>query len=96
MLKHEKFKLISGEFRDVVLIFLEFSFRYSSGDQKYKHLKHYVAHYEILWQIVTLCNEFSVLEHLIQDYALVNVSEKSKLCYTFAFPVLKNFPNVAL
>ena len=68
MLKHEKFKLISGEFRDVnVLIFLEFSFRYRSGDQKYKHLKHYVAHYEILWQIVTLCNEFSVLEHLIQD-----------------------------
>ena len=49
MLKHEKFKLISGEFRDVVLIFLEFSFRYRSGDQKYKHLKHYVAHFTIVW-----------------------------------------------
>ena len=53
--------------RDVnVLIFLDFSFRYDSVHQKYKRLKRYVAHYEILWHRVMLCNEFSALEYLIQ------------------------------
>ena len=53
--------------RDVnVLIFLDFSFRYDSVHQKYKRLKRYVAHYEIFWHIVTLRNEFSALEYLIQ------------------------------
>ena len=53
--------------RDVnVLIFIDFSFRYDSFHQKYKRLKHYVTHYEILWHRVTLRNEFSALEYLIQ------------------------------
>ena len=53
--------------RDVnVLIFLNFSFRYDSVHQKYLRLKRYVAHYEILWHRVTLRNEFSALEYLIQ------------------------------
>ena len=53
--------------RDVnVLIFLYFSFRYDSVNQKYKRLKRYVSHYEILWHSVTLRNEFSALEYLIQ------------------------------
>ena len=53
--------------RDVnVLIFLNFSFRYDSVHQKYKRLKRYVAHYEILWHRVTLRYEFSALEYLIQ------------------------------
>ena len=53
--------------RDVnVLIFLDFSFRYDSVHQKYKRLKRYVAHYKILWHRVTLRNEFSALEYLIQ------------------------------
>ena len=53
--------------RDVnVLIFLDFSFRYDSVHQKYKRLKRYVTHYEILWHRVTLRNEFSALEYLIQ------------------------------
>ena len=52
--------------RDVnVLIFLDFSFRYDSVHQKYKRLKRYVTHYEILWHRVTLRNEFSALEYLI-------------------------------
>ena len=38
-------------------------FRYDSVQQKYKRLKRYVAHYEILWHRVTLRNEF---EYLIQ------------------------------
>ena len=49
-----------------VLIFLDFSFRYDSVHQKYKRLKRYVAHNEILWHRVTLRNEFSALEYLIQ------------------------------
>ena len=50
--------------RDVnVLIFLDFSFRVH---QKYKRLKRYVAHNEILWHRVTLRNEFSAFEYLIQ------------------------------
>ena len=54
-------------FRDVnVLIFLDFSFRYDSVRQKYERLKRYVAHYAILWYRVTLRNEFSALEYLIQ------------------------------
>ena len=53
--------------RDVnVLIFQDFSFRYDSVHQKYKRLKRYVAHYEILWYRVTLHYEFSTLEYLIQ------------------------------
>ena len=53
--------------RDVnVLIFLDFSFRYDSVLQKYKHLKRYVSHFKILWHSVTLCNEFSALKYLIQ------------------------------
>ena len=48
------------------VIFLNFSFRYDSVHQKYKRLKRYVAHYEILWHRVTLRNEFSALEYLIQ------------------------------
>ena len=58
---------VSLHVRDVnVLIFLNFSFRYDSVHQKYKRLKRYVAHYEILWYRVTLRNEFSALEYLIQ------------------------------
>ena len=49
-----------------VLIFLDFSFRYDSVHQKYKRLKRYVAHYEILWHRVTLRYELSALEYLIQ------------------------------
>jgi len=53
--------------RDVnVLIFLNFSFRYDSVHQKYKRLKRYVAHHENLWHRVTLRNELSALECLIQ------------------------------
>ena len=48
------------------VIFLNFSFRYDSVHQKYKRLKRYVAHYEILWHRVTLRYEFSALEFLIQ------------------------------
>ena len=51
--------------RDVnVLIFLDFSFRYDSVHKKYKRLKRYVAHNDILWHRVTLRNEFSALEYL--------------------------------
>ena len=32
-----------------VLLFYNLSFRYVSVHQKYKRLKRYVAHYEILW-----------------------------------------------
>ena len=49
-----------------VLIFLDYSFRYDSVHQKYKRLKRYVAYYEILWHRVTLRNEFSALEYLLQ------------------------------
>ena len=53
--------------RDVnVLIFQDFSFRYDSVHQKFKRLKRYVAHYEMLWHGVTLRYEFSALEYLIQ------------------------------
>ena len=48
------------------VIFLNFSFRYDSVHQKYKRLKRYVAHYEILWHRVPLRYEFSALEYLIQ------------------------------
>ena len=58
------------------MIFLDFGFRYDSVHQKYKRLKRYVAHNEILWHRVTLRNEFSALEYLIQRYALVNVVKK--------------------
>ena len=45
-------------------------------------LKCYIAHYEILWHRVMLCNEFSALEYLIQRYALVNVIEKTESSVT--------------
>ena len=44
--------------------------------QKYKRLKRYISHYEILWHSVPLRNKISALEYLIQRQALVNVSEK--------------------
>ena len=62
------YTILSNMTRDVnVLIFLNFSFRYDSVHQKYKCLKRYVAHYEILCYRVTLRYEFSsALEYLIQ------------------------------
>ena len=51
--------------RDVtVLIFLDFSFCYDSVHQKYKRLKRYVAHYEILWLRVTYVMNFLHLNTL--------------------------------
>ena len=50
----------------ILLILLDFSFRYDSVHQKYKRLNRYVSHCEILWHSVTLCSEFSALEYLIQ------------------------------
>ena len=80
--------------RDVnVLIFLDFSFR-SSKVLTFETLRY---KWNFIIYRVTLRYECSALEYLIQSKVLVNVIEKnSKLCYTFAFDVLKNFPNVAL
>ena len=53
--------------RDVnVLRILDLSFRYDSANQKYKRVKRHVAHYQILWHRVTLRNECSAFEYLIQ------------------------------
>ena len=66
-IKEVYFRIYDSGTRDVnVLIFLDFSFRYDSVHQKYKRLKRYVTHYVILLHRVTLRNEFSALEYLIQ------------------------------
>ena len=49
-----------------VLRILDFSFRCNSVNQKYKRFKRQGAHYEILWHRVTLRNECSAFEYLIQ------------------------------